>query len=579
MAGPAFLGVSEGMDPSVAIVRDGKVLAFMEEERLLRYKHAKDLYPINALKYCLWQADVRPEEIAAIAVHWDLPAYDDGQMAAFFNEMRGKWPLDERTRAWQEARLSRLTPRAVEGRHARAWRRAFGAKPVPPIQSLPHHEVHALQAFTQSPFDEALCITIDGTGDRHCTVLWSCRGDKLEPIYEIMMPNSLGWFYAAFTEYLGFEAYDGEYKVMGLAAHGGPNTALRAKITQILRPGDDGIGYQLDPSYIHYGSHDWSDRHTDKLVDLLGRTPRLADQKIDEWHHDLAYAVQDALEDAALRLVRWGMEKTGHRNLCVGGGVGLNVHMNTRLSKLDRVAHIFPHPLCNDSGAAAGAALGACWLQAGHRPEKLATLALGNQQNDGEIRIALDRCGALYERPKDIADAVATELAKGAVVGWFQGRMEAGPRALGQRSILADPRSLSARDRVNDAIKYREYWRPFCPSMTAESADRYLVDPDDAPFMIRAFDATPALKNEAPAIVNADGTTRVQLVHEQVSPLYHRLIRAFEARTGVPVLLNTSFNLKGEPIVCTINDAIRTFFASGLDALAAGSYLVRKRKL
>jgi carbamoyltransferase len=575
--GSAFLGVSEGIDPAVAIVRDGRVLAFMEEERLLRYKHAKDLYPFNALKYCLWQADVRPEDIAAIAVHADVPAYSDGRMAEFYRQMAEKWPLDPRTLNWQRARLARFSAKAVETRHARAWRRSFGMKPVPKIHAIPQHYVHALHAFMQSPFDDALCLTIDGSGDQHCTVLWSCKGDQIQPIHEIAMPHSLGWFYAAFTEYLGFEAHDGEYKMMGLSVYGRPNASIKHKVGQVLREAVDGPGYVADPSYLHYGEHTWSDRHTDKLVELFGRTPRHPDDKLDEWHHDLAYAVQDALQRAVERLVRWGIGKTGSKNVCLGGGVALNVNLCTHLAKLDCVEGLFPHPLSGDSGAAAGVALGACWRETGKRPEKLRTLALGNEQNDGEIRIALERCRIAYERPNDIAEAVAAELAKGAIVGWFQGRMEAGPRALGQRSILADPRTLEARDRVNNAIKNREYWRPFCPSMTAESAGRYLTRPFDAPFMTLAFDANETMKREAPAVVHRDGTTRVQTVHSDEQPLYHRLLRAFETLTGVPVLLNTSFNLKGEPIVCTITDAIRTFYASGLDVLAAGNFLIRKQ--
>jgi carbamoyltransferase len=256
--------------------------------------------------------------------------------------------------------------------------------------------------------------------------------------------------------------------------------------------------------------------------------------------------------------------------------VGLNVKMNTQLFDVEGVERIFPHPLCSDSGAAAGAALAASAAVSPARTEKLKTLALGNEEDDEQIEAVLQRCRIPYERPDDIADAVANELSRGAVVGWFQGRMEAGPRALGQRSILADPRHVDSRDRVNAVIKYREPWRPFCPSMTVEAADRYLERWDDAPFMVIAFHATEALKRDAPAIVHVDGTVRVQLVNPDVNPLYHRLLRRFEARTGVAVLLNTSFNVKGEPIVCTAVDALRTFYGTGMDALALGNFLLRK---
>jgi carbamoyltransferase len=345
---------------------------------------------------------------------------------------------------------------------------------------------------------------------------------------------------------------------------------------QILFAAEDGIGYRLDPSFIHYGPRNWSDRFTDRLPTLFGRRPRADGEPLEKWHFDFAFSAQRALERAASRLVAWGVRQTGTSNLCIGGGVGLNVKMNTQLFDVEGVERIFPHPLCSDSGAAAGAALAASAAVSPARTEKLKTLALGNEEDDEQIEAVLQRCRIPYERPDDIADAVANELSRGAVVGWFQGRMEAGPRALGQRSILADPRHVDSRDRVNAVIKYREPWRPFCPSMTVEAADRYLERWDDAPFMVIAFHATEALKRDAPAIVHVDGTVRVQLVNPDVNPLYHRLLRRFEARTGVAVLLNTSFNVKGEPIVCTAVDALRTFYGTGMDALALGNFLLRK---
>jgi carbamoyltransferase len=472
--------------------------------------------------------------------------------------------------------LKRFSEGAVEARHGLAWRKAFGAAELPPIIAIPHHYVHAMHAFLQSPFEEALCLTVDGSGDQFCTVLWHCAGDRVVPIYEQPMPHSLGWFYAAATEFLGFDAYDGEYKVMGLAAYGRPDSEIQGAVARLLYAADDGVGYRIDPRMIHYGPHNWSDRFTDHLATLMGHSPRAENELLTEWHFNFAFAVQEALEQAAIRLVRWGQKKTGTSNLCISGGVGLNVKMNTRLFEVDGISRIFPHPLCSDSGAAAGAALIACWQQTGVRPEKLKSLALGNEESDDQIEAMLKRCGIAYTRSDDIAKSVAAELSEGRIVGWFQGRMEAGPRALGQRSILADPRTIDARDRVNAVIKYREPWRPFCPSMKAEAADRYLENWDDAPFMVIAFRAKPELQTEAPAIVHVDNTVRVQLVHEEVSPLYHRLLDAFEQLTGVPVLLNTSFNVKGEPIVCSAVDAVRTFYGTGMDSLAIGTFLVRK---
>lgn len=572
-----FIGLFEGgYDPAAGLVRDGKVLAFAEEERFLRNKHAKGWYPARALRFCLDQAGIGSEDVQAIAVNWDVPSYTNGVMRDFFLNMRTQYPVDEKTIGWQNSLLNQFSEQNMLAKHRTAWRKALGTDLVPPLYPVPHHYVHALQSYLQSPYDDALCLTVDGSGDQYCTVLWHCQGDNVVPIYEIAMPHSLGWFYAAATEYLGFEAYDGEYKVMGLAAYGKPNEDIRAAVSRILFPAEDGIGYRLDPRMIHYGPHSWSDRFTDHLPELMGRPPRTDDQPLDPWHFDFAYAIQEALERTALDLVRWGQKKTGSSNLCIGGGVGLNVKMNTKLFEVDGISRIFPHPLCADSGAAAGAALVACWQQTGKRPEKLTTLALGNAEEDDDIEATLQRCGIEYSRSNDIAVSVARDLSEGRIVGWFQGRMEAGPRALGQRSILADPRTVGARDRVNAVIKYREPWRPFCPSMKSEAADRYLEAWDEAPFMVIAFRAKPELQRDAPAIVHIDGTVRVQLVKEATHPLYHHLLSEFEALTGVPVLLNTSFNVKGEPIVCTATDAIRTFFGTGMDTLALGNFIVRK---
>ena len=573
----SFIGLFEGgYDPAVGLVQDGSLLAFAEEERFLRDKHARGRYPARALRFCMDHAGITSEDVDAIAVNWDVPSYTNGTMRDFFLNMREQYPVDQKTIGWQNSLLGRFNEEGMLARHRTAWRNALGTDVIPPLYPVPHHYVHALHSYLQSPFDDALCLTVDGSGDQSCTVLWHCQGDNVVPIYEVAMPHSLGWFYAAATEYLGFEAYDGEYKVMGLAAYGKPDPAIQAAVAKILFPAEDGIGYRIDPCMVHYGPHGWSDRFTDLLPALMGRPPRTSEAPIETWHFDFAYAVQEALERAALNLVRWGQQKTGSPNLCIGGGVGLNVKMNTKLFEVKGISRVFPHPLCSDSGAAAGAALVACWQQTGKRPEKLVTLALGNAEEDGDIEATLQRCGVPYTRSNDVAASVARDLSQGRVVGWFQGRMEAGPRALGQRSILADPRSVSARDRVNAVIKYREPWRPFCPSMTIEAADRYLEAWDDAPFMVIAFRAKPELQRDAPAVVHIDGTVRVQLVHQETHPLYHHLLTEFEALTGVPVLLNTSFNVKGEPIVCTATDAIRTFYGTGMDTLALGNFIVRK---
>ena len=578
--GRIFLGIFEGhFDPAVAIVRDGKVLAYAEEERHIRYKHAPQLYPANALKYCLESLGATIEDIEAVGINWNVRAYSDGTMRKFFDDIRRQYSVDARTISWQNMVLGHFSEAAVRARHEDQWRRLFGDKRFPPLHPVPHHYTHAFHACHQSPFDRSICLTVDGSGDQHCSVVWRHEGERIQPIREITMPHSLGWVYAAFTEYLGFQAYDGEYKVMGLAAYGRPDSGLKERLEQVVNVAPDGVEYRVDPSYIHYGRHSYSERYTDRLIELLGRMPRLPDEKITPWHEDLAYAVQAALEEAVERLVRAAVRETGIHIVCVGGGVGLNVKMNSRLFMDSEVEDLFAQPLCSDGGAAVGAALAACYERTGSRPQPLRDLALGLEESNESIERALRIAHLEYERPRDICEAVARELAGGRIVGWFQGRMEAGPRALGQRSILADPRVAANRDRVNAIIKFREYWRPFCPSMTAEAASRYFEVCTDAPFMIVSFPANERLKREAPAVVHIDGTSRVQFVHQKVLPRFHRLLQSFAELTGVPVLLNTSFNVKGEPIVCTVHDALRTFWSTGLELLAVGDFLIRKPKL
>jgi carbamoyltransferase len=575
--GRYYVGLNaDPTDPSAAIVRDGVVIAFAEEERFVRYKHAYGHYPSRALRFCLQRAGIELRDVAAVAINWNLQAYTDGTMERFYRALREKYPVDPQTIAWQNSRLRKRNLGETRRFHERHWKRLFGGDGFPPVVGVPHHFTHAFQAYMQSPFDAALVLTVDGSGDQHCTVLWEARGREIRPIREITMPDSLGWFYAAFTEYLGFEAYDGEYKVMGLAAYGRSDPDLLARMRRIVRLDEGGPGYRIDPTYLHYGPRTYSDRFTDRLVELLGRPPRLPGEEIAPWHEDLAHAVQETLEEAVERLVAWGVREVRVPRVCISGGVGQNIKMNTRLFHHPTVESVFAHPLCSDAGAAAGAALAACYRDTGAEPEKLKTLALGNEESDEEIERALKLTLVDYDEPDDICEAVAEELARGRIVGWFQGRMEVGPRALGQRSILADPRRPENRDRVNAIIKFREYWRPFCPSMTAEASPRYFEACVDAPFMIIAFRANDRLRRDAPAIVHVDGTSRVQMVHREMHPLFHRLLEAFGRRTGVPVLLNTSFNVKGEPIVCTIRDALRTFWATGLEVLAAGRFLIRK---
>jgi len=575
-----ILGYFPGIDPAAAVIVNGEVLAFVEEERLLRYKHAPNLFPTRSIETCLKIAGLAITEIDCAVFGWDAPRYGSGDMARFYTEINRRYPPDSATERWQRRNVGLFAPPSLRRTFTDQLVRVFGIDPsqVPPLEFYPHHRTHAAAAFFLSEADEALVLTIDGSGDSDCTTMWRGHDTKLELLHRVEIPHSLGWFYAAITEYLGFEAYDGEYKVMGLAAYGREHLALRAKLEQVVRPGPCGFDYEVDPKYIHHGTHTYSERFTDELVKLIGLPPRQGPRKLESIHEDLAFEAQRLLEETVLRFVTHFQRETGLRTLCIGGGVGLNVKMNSRLHKLDVFDRVHAFPIPNDSGLAIGAPIGYWVDKTGRRPPPLGHLYLGPGFGDAEIENQLRQCGLTYRRPDDFADATAELLAKGKVVGWFQGRLEGGPRALGNRSILADPRAIATRDRVNAAIKFREYWRPFCPSLTVESAKRFITKPAPAPFMILAFDATADAGQTVPAVVHVDDTMRVQTVDAATNPRYHAMLCAFERRSGVPVVLNTSFNVKGEAIVCTPLDAIRTFFATGIDALAIGAFIVEKAR-
>jgi carbamoyltransferase len=573
-----YLGIMTGPhDPSAAIVRGGRVLALVDEERFIRHKHAFGIYPINAVRYCLQVAQAHIDEVHRICVPWDVHAHSDGTLAAFYREMGERWPVDAATRRWQQTQLASFSDEGLCERHGLALRRTFGDRPLPPIVGTGHHYTHAFQAAHESPFEDAVVVVLDGSGDTHSGTVWRKAGGRIDMLREISLPHSVGWFYAAITEYLGFDSSDGEYKVMGLASYGRPDPALSALVEKVMHTADDGVGYALDPRYIHFGPHSYSGRFTDYLADLFGRSPRAQDEPVEQWHMDLALAAQGATEEAGCRLAAWAVRETGLGNVCLGGGVAMNVKMNARIAELPGVADVFAHPGCADNGAAAGAALVGCHADTGLLPAPLRSIALGPEYADS-VEGALKTVKADYERPADLPAAIAADLADGAVVGWYSGRMEAGSRALGQRSILADPRFAGARDRVNEAIKYRQPWRPFAPSIPDEFVARYTDGRGDGRFMTMAFPASDRLRRDAPAVVHVDGTTRIHRVVAADNPLYHRLIVEFGRLTGVPVVLNTSFNLAGEPIVCTPLDALRTFWSSGIDVLVLEDVVIRKRQ-
>jgi len=516
-------------DPSAVLFADGSVAFGVEEERLVREKHAPGTFPERAIRACLGHGGLGLSDLDAVLVPWEPPDRAHGDAA----------PAGVAT---------------LEGRLA-----AMG-RPVPPVETVNHHRCHAASAFYPSGFDEALVVTVDGRGTRDATVVWVGRGDDLRRVRTYEPPNSLGYLYAAVTGYLGYRVFGGEGKVMGLAPYGGENSAIESRLRSVV---DTGVDYDVTP-LVGGGIQGGIDR----LAELFDR-PRSA-PRASEWERDLAHATQRLLEETVLDICRTYCARYGLSDVCLAGGVALNCKLNQRVAESPPVERLFVQPVAGD----AGAPLGAGFLH-GNDPGTMATVYWGPSYSRQAVRRCLDRHGLAYDRPADLPHAVARLLADGAIVGWIRGRLEMGPRALGNRSVLADPRSADARHRVNAFVKGREAWRPCAPSLLAEAAPDYLERPAAAPYMIRTFDVPPETRREIPAVVHpADGTTRPQTVREAHNPRFYRLLAAFEEVTGVPVVLNTSFNRRGDPIVATPEEAVGTFLDVGLDALVVDEFLV-----
>jgi carbamoyltransferase len=434
------------------------------------------------------------------------------------------------------------------------------------MRFVDHHLAHAISAYGFSGFDEAAVVVMDGRGAWEATSIWHGRGGRLEPILTIPFPDSIGFFYSGFTEFLGFQPNSDEWKVMGLAPYGQPAVDLSAFIdvkTQPYRVAAKAVAANGTASLAGASA-------------LLGAR-RVPESEIEERHKNIAYAVQDACETAMLNVVKMAIGKTGCRNVCLAGGVALNSKANGKILVSGLVEKFFVQPAATDDGVALGAAL-APYLD---NNRKLPNQAMrhgywGPSFDDNAIEGALRTYKLRFSRLSDPASTAAELLSQGKILGWYQGRMEFGPRALGSRSILADPRDPEMNAKVNNAVKFREWWRPFAPSMKKESASEYLESATDSPFMILTAQVRPEKRRVIPSVTHVDGSARPQTVEKDINPLYWRLIDEFGKRTGVPVIMNTSFNLRGEAIVHTPTEALRTFFSSGMDALVIGSFLVEK---
>ncbi len=560
-------------DPAAALVKDGQVIAAAEEERFTKIKHGKrpipfSTYelPFNAIDYCLREAGINLTGVDHVAYSYDpfmlLGEHRNGSTITLPLEPSAHPVPAEWEAAWDPYFLASIVnaPRHLVGgvpHHLGA--RFRGARVGGPYQwhFVEHHLAHAASAFLASPFAEAAIFTIDGRGERATTTYSLGRGTQIQHISQVNMPHSLGILYEQVTEYLGFLHSSDEYKVMALASYGKPT--YLADFRDIICLGQQGQ-FTIRPV---------------NLVDRFGPR-RFRGGPLEQRHYDLAHSLQIALEETSLALVDWLYAETGADNLAMAGGVALNVVMNSRIRDRGPFKNIWVQPASGDAGTALGAAL---WVDSqqgdGQRKYAMEHAFLGPAYTDEEIENFLAWSKLPYRRLANIAETAAGLLAEDKIIGWFQGRHEFGPRALGARSILASPIHASMQQKLND-IKDREDFRPVAPVVIEEEAANWFANAHVSPFMLFVHDVLPEKADLIPAVRHVDGTARIQTINRRQNAPYYDLLRAFQARTGVPVLVNTSFNTRGEPIVLSPRDAVECFWTSPLDALVIGPFLLEK---
>ncbi len=554
-------------DSAAALVCDGQLVAAAEEERFNRQKHYNG-FPSAAINYCLAQAGLAIDQVDYIGFY-EKPLV---KFSRIIETVLASWPRSYWT--WIRSMPVWLTTKLHIGR---TIQKELGTDKD--IYYCQHHLAHAASAFLVSGFDEAAVLTADGVGEWATTAWGVGRGNDLYIEKEIRFPHSVGLLFSAITAYLGFRVNDAEWKVMGLAPYGRPT--YLDQFREVVDVREDG-SLRLNMKYFahHYSVSRIFNRRWEAL---FGRPQRPRHAELEEFHQDIAHSGQKIVEEIMVKMARHVHQRTGLDNLCVAGGVGLNCVANWRMLNESGFKNIFIQPAAGDSGGALGTAFYLCNSVLKHpRTFVMKHACWGPQFTGAEIEAALARRGLSYEyfpREEDLLTETARLIAEGKVVGWFQGRMEFGPRALGSRSLLADPRNPRMKEIINAKVKFREAFRPFAPSMLKEHAAEYFEMPVgmDAPFMLLVPPVRPEKRGIIPAVTHQDGTGRVQTVTEEVNGRYYRLIKAFAALTGVPVVLNTSFNVRGEPIVCTPQDAINTFVNTGIDVLVMGDYLVREK--
>jgi carbamoyltransferase len=589
-----ILGISAFYhDSAAALIDDGRIVAAVQEERFTRRKHDAS-FPHNAIACCLEQANVTADELDHV-VFYDKPFLKFERLLETYIALAPRWfrsfkmsiPLWLREKLFQKNLLCDELGKFPG--HFDKSRLLF----------CEHHLSHAASAFYPSPFDNAAVLTMDGVGEWATTSAAIGDGNRLEIFQEIHFPHSLGLLYSAATYYTGFKVNSGEYKVMGLAPYGEPKYA-RLILDHLIDLKPDG-SFRLDLSYFDYCTG--FTMTNDRFAELFGQPVRSPDQLLTQFHMDVAASIQAVLDEAVLRLTRSLAKQTGSRNLCLAGGVVLNCVANGKVLRDGRFDNIWIQPAAGDAGGAVGAALAAYHLFK-DQPRKtngadgMSGSFLGPSFSQAEVERRLTAAGANFAvlGEQEMIETAAQALAEEKAVGWFQGRMEFGPRSLGARSILDDPRSPGMQKNLNLKVKYRESFRPFAPAVLREDVSEWFDLASDSPYMLIVADVREdkrrrmspddqelfgidklnVARSEIPAVTHVDYSARIQTVHSDTNPLFHKLLSRFKALTGCPILVNTSFNVRGEPIVCTPEDAFRCFMGNELDMLVVGNCVLQK---
>lgn len=542
-------------DAACCLLQHGQLLAAVSEERFSRIKNDSRL-PVHAFRHCLHAGNLSIMDVDRIA-YYESPTLKlsrqlwSGRPAGAGDDF-----------AWLDANAP-----------IRAIREHLGFDG--PIDIYQHHQSHAASSFYYAGFEQAAVFTVDGVGEWATTTYGMGDGDNLQLFHEVTFPHSLGLFYATLTAYLGFKVNSGEYKVMGLAPYGQPRYADILRDMVLSKPGGD---FELNMDYFDFVSG--QRMFSDHLIARLGRPPRAAESAITSFHQDVACSLQRVLEEVLLEKVRWLATQVDSDCLCLAGGVALNCVANGRIARETPFQHIFIQPAAGDAGGCLGAAALSFREQQGqrHTREPLPHVYLGPRFDPNDVQRRLQATGLAFDSfaEAELIDTVADALAANHIVGWFQGAMEFGPRALGARSILANPADPSMRQRLNDRIKKREAFRPFAPVVQAEVAHQWFDLSQPSPFMLQVCQVTAA---GLPAITHVDGSARPQTVTAEQNPRLHALLSAFQQRTGYPMLVNTSFNVRGEPIVCTPDDALFCMGVAGLDLLVIENCVVHRSAL